>query len=256
MLSVAREEQILDDRENIIEGDAVLLVIEDDAHYARILLGLARDRGFKVIVATRGATGLSLARQFVPDAISLDIYLPDMLGWTVLNNLKSDPAMRHIPVQIFTIDEERQSALSHGAFSYLVKSPTTAGIEAALERLRDFTAPRTKRLLVVEDDDIERQSIVELLDHTDIELTAVGTGGEALAALLERPYDCVVLDLRLARYQRLRSSGEVSGRAGLARSAGRRLYRQGSFDRRRDTAQVHGQEHRPQRRSVARATSR
>ena len=197
VLSVAREEHIPDDRENIVEGDPVLLVIEDDPHQARILLGLARDTGFKVIVATRGATGLSLARQFRPDAISLDIYLPDMLGWTVLNNLKFDPAMRHIPVQIFTVDEERQSVLAHGAFSYLVKSPTTEGIEAALERLRDFTAPRTKRLLVVEDNDIERQSIVELLDHKDIELTAVATGGEALEALLDRTYDCVVLDLRL-----------------------------------------------------------
>ncbi len=108
---MAREEHIPDDREKIEEGDPVLLVIEDDPHYARILLGLARDRGFKVIVATRGATGLSLARQFLPDAISLDIYLPDMLGWTVLNNLKFDAAMRHIPVQIFTVDEERQSAL-------------------------------------------------------------------------------------------------------------------------------------------------
>ena len=105
----------------------MLLVIEDDPHYARILLGLARDKGFKVIVATRGATGLSLARQFRPDAISLDIFLPDMLGWTVLNNLKLDPATRHIPVQIITVDEERQHGLAHGAFSYLVKSPTTEG---------------------------------------------------------------------------------------------------------------------------------
>ena len=106
-------------------------------------------------MATRGATGLSLARQFRPDAISLDIYLPDMLGWTVLNNLKFDPATRHIPVQIITVDEERQSGLARGAFSYLVKSPTTEGIKSALERLRGFTAPRTKRLLVVEDNDID-----------------------------------------------------------------------------------------------------
>ena len=79
-----------------------------------------------------------------------------MLGWTVLNNLKSDPTTRHIPVQIFTVDEERQSALAHGAFSYLVKSPTTEGIEAALQRLQGLHAPSTKRLLVVEDDEIER----------------------------------------------------------------------------------------------------
>ena len=197
VLSVAREEHIPDDRESIQEGEPVLLVIEDDPHHARILLGLARDKGFKVIVTNRGATGLSLARQFRPDAITLDIYLPDMLGWTVLNNLKFDPTTRHIPVQIITVDEERQSVLARGAFSYLVKSPTTEGMVIALDRLRDFTAPRTKRLLVVEDNDIERQSIVELLGHKDIELTAVATGGEAFEALLDQSYDCVVLDLRL-----------------------------------------------------------
>jgi CheY-like chemotaxis protein/two-component sensor histidine kinase len=197
VLSVAREETIPDDRENIEEGDPVLLVIEDDPHQARILLGLARDAGYRVIVATRGGTGLSMARQFLPDAISLDIYLPDMLGWTVLNNLKFDPATRHIPVQIYTVDEERQSVLARGAYSYLVKSPTTQGIKSALDRLKDFTAPRIKRLLVVEDNEIERQSIIELLDGEDIDLTAVATGGEAIEALRDRSHDCVVLDLRL-----------------------------------------------------------
>jgi HAMP domain-containing protein/CheY-like chemotaxis protein/signal transduction histidine kinase len=197
VLSVAREEYIPDDRDNIVEGDPVLLVIEDDPHQARILLGLARDSGFKVIVATRGATGLVLARQFLPDAISLDIYLPDMLGWTVLNILKFDPATRHIPVQIFTVDEERQSVLARGAFSYLVKPSTTEGIRGSLDRLKNFTAPRTKRLLVVEDSEIERRSVIELLDAQDIELTAVASGGEAIEALRGQEYDCVVLDLLL-----------------------------------------------------------
>jgi CheY-like chemotaxis protein/signal transduction histidine kinase/HAMP domain-containing protein len=197
VLPVAREEHIEDDRDAINEGDAVLLIIEDDPHYARILLGLARDKGFKGIVATRGAMGLSLARQYHPAAISLDIFLPDMLGWTVLNNLKLDPSTRHIPVQVITLEEERQHGLSHGAFSYLVKSPTTEGLEAAFERLRDYTAARTKRLLVVEDNDIERQSIVELLGYEDIEITAVSTGKDAFDVLLDRPFDCVVLDLRL-----------------------------------------------------------
>src|SRR5262249_30149404 len=128
---VAREEPIADDRDGIVEGEPVLLVIEDDPHYARILLGLARDKGFKGIVATKGAVGLALARQYRPTAISLDIFLPDMLGWTVLNNLKLDPAMRHVPVQIVSMEEERQHGLAHGAFSYLVKSPTTTGLEAA-----------------------------------------------------------------------------------------------------------------------------
>jgi CheY-like chemotaxis protein/signal transduction histidine kinase len=197
VLSVPRVENIPDDRETIAPGDAVLLVIEDDPHQAEIILGLARDAGFKVIVATRGDTGLSLARQFRPDAISLDIYLPDMLGWTVLNNLKFDPATRHIPVQIFTVDEERQSVLARGAFSYIVKSPNTDGIRTGLNRLKDFTTSPTKHLLVVEDNEIERQSVIELLGADDINLTAVATGGEAIDALHRQPFDCVVLDLRL-----------------------------------------------------------
>ena len=191
------EEIVADDRENIAAGDSVLLIIEDDSHYARILLGLARDKGFKAIVANRGTVGLSLAREYKPTAISLDIFLPDMLGWTVLNNLKLDPATRHIPVQVITCEEERQHGLSHGAFSYLVKSSTTAGLETAFERLKDYTASRKKRLLIVEDNEIERSAIVELLDFKDIEITAVSTGAEAFDVLLDRLFDCVVLDLRL-----------------------------------------------------------
>jgi len=197
ILPVAREEHIEDDRNQIEEGDPALLIVEDDPHYARILLGLARDKGFKGVVATKGAAGLALARQFHPAAISLDIFLPDMLGWTVLNQLKRDPTTRHIPVQIVTVEEERQHGLAHGAFAYLVKSPTTEGLETAFDRIKNFTAPRTKRLLIVEDNDIERQSIVELLGYEDIEMVAVATGGDALEAMLDNAFDCVVLDLRL-----------------------------------------------------------
>ena len=166
-LAAAREEHVQDDRNDLNEGDAVLLIIEDDPHYARILLGLARDKGFKGLVANKGAMGLSLARQYKPSGISLDIFLPDMLGWTVLNQLKLDPATRHIPVQIVTLEEERQHGLAHGAFAYLVKEPTTDGLVAAFDRIKDFTVPRTKRLLIIEDNDIERQSIAELLGHDD-----------------------------------------------------------------------------------------
>ncbi len=191
------ELQIDDDRDTIQENDAVLLIIEDDPHYARVLLGLARDRGFKGLVATKGTVGLSLARQMRPTAISLDIFLPDMLGWTVLNQLKLDPETRHIPVQIITMEEERQHGLSHGAFAYLVKEPTTTGLEAAFDRIREFVAPRTKRLLVIEDNDIERAAMAELLGHDDIELVTVGTGTEAMERLRAERFDCIVLDLRL-----------------------------------------------------------
>jgi signal transduction histidine kinase/CheY-like chemotaxis protein/HAMP domain-containing protein len=197
ILPMARDEHIEDDRNDIEAGDAVFLVIEDDPHYARILQGLARDKGFKVIVAQKGLVGLSLARQFTPTAISLDIFLPDTLGWTVLNQLKLDATTRHIPVQIVSLEEERQHGLSHGAFSYLIKSPTTDSLESAIDRIKEFSVPRTRRLLVVEDSDIERMAIVALLGHDDIQIETASTAHGALELLRTQPFDCVVLDLRL-----------------------------------------------------------
>jgi CheY-like chemotaxis protein len=194
---VKSEEAIADDREEIRPGDSILLIVEDDPHYARILLGIARGQGFKGIVAQRGQQALLLAREYRPTAITLDVFLPDMLGWTVLNNLKLDDATRHIPVQMLSVEEERQHGLSHGAFSYLVKPATTGELESAMDRLRAYVAPHTKRLLVIEDNDRERASIVELLAHDDIEVEAVGTGADALALLKERAFDCCVVDLRL-----------------------------------------------------------
>jgi CheY-like chemotaxis protein len=198
VLSIAKVDEVVDDdREAIRAGDTVLLVIEDDPHYARILLGIARTKGFKVLVANRGQQGLSLAHEYLPAAISLDVFLPDMLGWTVLNNLKLDARTRHIPVQMLSVEEERQHGLSHGAFAYLVKPATTGELEGAFDKLRSYVAPHAKRLLIIEDDSTERASIVELLAHDDIEISAVATGAEALGALRERRYDCCVVDLRL-----------------------------------------------------------
>jgi len=198
VLAVAKAEEIVaDDRENVQDGDNVVLIVDDDAHYARVLLGLARDKGFKGIVANRGQVAISMAKQYRPTAITLDVFLPDMLGWTVLNNLKLDPTTRHIPVQMLSVEEERQHGLSHGAFSYLVKPATTEELEEAFERIRSYVAPHRKRLLVIEDNDIERDSIVELLQHDDIEIAAVGTGAQALKRLRAEPFDCSVVDLRL-----------------------------------------------------------
>ncbi len=198
VLSVTKvEEAVTDDREDVRDGDTVLLIIEDDPHYARILLGIARIRGFKAIVANRGQQALALAREYLPAAISLDVFLPDMLGWTVLNSLKVDPRTRHIPVQMLSVEEQRQHGLSHGAFTYLVKPATTSELEHAFDKLRSYVEPHTKRLLVIEDNNTERASIVELLGHEDIEIAGVGSGAEALEALRQRRYDCCVVDLRL-----------------------------------------------------------
>jgi CheY-like chemotaxis protein len=190
-------EQITDDRDDLQPGDPILLIVEDDPHYARVLLGLANDRGFKGIIAQRGVVALSLARQYNPTAISLDIFLPDILGWTVLNQLKRDPATRHIPVQIMTVEEERQHGLEHGAFAYMVKPITTEGLEVALDKIKEYAARKVKHLLIVEDNEAERTSVVELLRHDDVEISTAATGAEALSTLRSRPFDGVVLDLRL-----------------------------------------------------------
>jgi CheY-like chemotaxis protein/signal transduction histidine kinase/HAMP domain-containing protein len=191
------EDVATDDREDTHEGDQVLLIVEDDQNYARFLLGVARDKGFKGIVTNRGQAALTLAKEYRPTAITLDVFLPDMLGWTVLNNLKLDPATRHIPVQMLSIEEGRLHGLLHGAFSCLIKPASREDLEDALVRIKSFIAPHKKRLLVVEDKEIERQGIVELLGHDDIEIAAVGTGSAALQALGDRPFDCCVADLRL-----------------------------------------------------------
>jgi HAMP domain-containing protein/CheY-like chemotaxis protein/signal transduction histidine kinase len=190
-------EKIPDDRDNLQPDDAVLLIVEDDPHYARVLCDLSRDKGFKVLVAMRGAEALALARKFHPTAVSLDVFLPDMLGWTVLNHLKQDPATRHIPVQMLTLDEDRHHGLARGAFAFVTKPTTPEGLGDALTRIKEYSAPRRKRLLVVEDNPAEQLSIKELLGYDDIDVTVVSSGKEAVEAVKEKSFDCIVLDLRL-----------------------------------------------------------
>jgi CheY-like chemotaxis protein/signal transduction histidine kinase len=190
-------EHLPDDRENLQPDDPVLLIVEDDPHYARVLCDLSHDKGFKVLVAIRGAEALALAREFRPTAVSLDVFLPDMLGWTVLNHLKQDPATRHIPIQMLTLDEDRHHGLTRGAFSFVTKPSTPEGLEAAFARIKEYVAPRRKRLLVVEDNPAEQLSIRELLGYDDIDVSVATTGREALVVLEDEPFDCVVLDLRL-----------------------------------------------------------
>ena len=179
----------------------MLLIVEDDTHYARILLDLAHDEGFKGIVVTRGEDALDMAAAYMPTAISLDIFLPDMLGWSVMSQLKKNPKTRHIPVQIVTLDEDRQHALARGAFSFVPKPTTADGVRLALSKVKAYVRPRRKRLLIVEDNPAEQLSITSLLEHTDIEIVSVDTAPARLSLLTpcrqQGQVDCVVLDLRL-----------------------------------------------------------
>jgi CheY-like chemotaxis protein/signal transduction histidine kinase/HAMP domain-containing protein len=190
-------EQIADDRNGLQPDDAVLLIVEDDPHYGRVLCDLARDKGFKVLVAATGSDALALVKEYHPTAVSLDVFLPDMLGWTVLNHLKQDPETRHIPVQMLTLDEDRHHGLARGAFAFVTKPTTPDELESALSRIKEYSSPRRKRLLIVEDNPGEQLGISELLGHDDIEIAVVSTGEEALESVSKEKFDCVVLDLRL-----------------------------------------------------------
>jgi CheY-like chemotaxis protein len=210
------QDRIPDDRDKLKAGDNVLLIVEDDLHYARILCDLARDTGFKVLMASSGAEALSLAREYQPTGVSLDVFLPDMLGWTVLNHLKQNPATRHIPVQMLTLDDDRRHGLSRGAFAFLTKPTDRSSLEAAFSKIKDYAAPRRKRLLVVEDDPSEQFSIRELLGSDDIEVQVASTGSEALDVVREQSFDCMVLDLRLPDMSGFEVLEKLSGQGSSA----------------------------------------
>ena len=210
-----QEARIEDDRNALQEGDAVLLIVEDDPHYARVLCDLSRDKGFKVLVAMTGTEALALAREYHPTAISLDVMLPDMLGWTVLNHLKQDPKTRHIPVQMLTLDEDRHHGLSRGAFAFVTKPTSTDELNSALARIREYSQPRRKRLLVVEDNPAEQLSTRELLWHEDIDIDVIDSGSAALEALKRDIYDCIVLDLHLPDMSGFDVLEQIKGNARL-----------------------------------------
>jgi HAMP domain-containing protein/CheY-like chemotaxis protein/signal transduction histidine kinase len=193
----AIEQTVPDDRGSIEADDRVLLVVEDDMAFARILADLARDKGFKAIVATRGTDALALARKYEPDAITLDLALPDMDGWTVLDRLKHDRDTRHIPVHIIS-GSEGNRGLRLGAFAHLEKPVTKEALDDAFGKIRGFVERRHKSLLIVEDNETQRNAIVDLIGDSDVDITAVGTGNEALEALKNNEFDCMVLDLGLA----------------------------------------------------------
>jgi CheY-like chemotaxis protein len=191
-----------DDRAVIEEGDRVLLVIGADAALSATAADLGRARGFRVIVGTRGDAGLALARQYRPDAIVLDTQLPGIDGLAVLDELKRIPQTRHIPVHIISASGQRQSALSAGAIAYLEKPVSPDDLGLALNRIVQFIERSVRRVLVVEDDERELDSIMELVGGNGdarIEVVGVGSSEEAQAALEAQHFDCMVLDLKLPR---------------------------------------------------------
>lgn len=188
---------IEDDREAIATEDKVLLIIEDDVVFAKILLEMSRNHGFKGLVAIQGDEGLRLVHKYLPDAIILDIQLPVMDGWSILNELKSDAKTRHIPVHVISVVDDVKQGLMMGAIAYLRKPSSREHLERAFTYIESYTEKSLKHLLIVEDDEIQQKSIIELIGHDDVAITAVSTGAEALDELRMKHYDCMVLDLML-----------------------------------------------------------
>jgi len=199
-LSPARSAELTrieDDVNTITEGDKTLLIIEDDVKFAHILMDMARGRGFKALVALQGDTGLEMAREYLPDAIILDIQLPVMDGWTILGELKSSSVTRHIPVHVITVVDDMKQGLMMGAIAYLKKPSSKDSLDKAFSHIESYMENQLKRLLIVEDDETQRKAIIELIGHDDVAITAVSTGQEALNELHSQRYDCMVLDLML-----------------------------------------------------------
>ncbi len=192
---LAEDLVVEDDRNNIKPGDPVLLVIEDDVTFARILVDMAHSNNLKAVVALRGATALSLAREFNPGAVTLDISLPDMVGWTILDRLKHDPATRHIPVHVISGDENRRRGLALGAMTYLQKSVGTS-IDEAFTAIQQSMDRGIKKLLVVGEGAL-RDDLKSVIGGEDIQIITAPSGEAALSVLENERADAIVLGAHL-----------------------------------------------------------
>jgi CheY-like chemotaxis protein/nitrogen-specific signal transduction histidine kinase len=191
------ESAVADDRGSLQEGDHILLIVEYDLNFARILLDESRDHGFKGIVASTGEAAMALAIRFNPDGITLDLQMPYMEGWTVLDRLKHDSKTRHIPVYVLSALSQQQRALRQGAFGYIEKPATREVLGVAFNEIKDFIERSTKSLLVVDHDQSQRNMIMELISDSDVECTGVGSAAEAVERLQSQHFDCIVIDPNL-----------------------------------------------------------
>jgi CheY-like chemotaxis protein len=186
-----------DDRDSVRTDDRAVLIIEDDPVFAMQVLEVARTHGFKGVVATRGSDALQLARKISFSAITLDIMLPDIDGRRVLYRLKDDPFTRHIPVMILSATDTDDAGLKYGALSHISKPVQQSRLADAFIALKTFIERPVKNLLLVEDNEVQRNSTIELIGNSDVHTFAVATGQEGLDLLKRETFDCVVLDLGL-----------------------------------------------------------
>ena len=194
--AVARIADIVaDDRDKLVDGDACILVVDDDSKFGRILVSRCHDHGFKCVVASTGEDGLALARRLMPHAVLLDIGLPGIDGWQVLRALKDDPRTRHIPVHVISAEEPSTRAARQGAIGHAGKPTSSEMLDAAFSKIADMTSRKDKRVLVVESDVAARKAVVALLARPDVRVDEVGSAREAIEAIGREHYDCMVIDV-------------------------------------------------------------
>ncbi len=192
------QKKVDDDRDSIMPKDETILVIEDDEAFAKIVRDISRKRGFKCLVAEDGRVGLELAKRYRPTGIVLDVGLPQMDGWTVMEQLKQQPETRHIPVHFMSATDSGQRGLEMGAVGYFTKPVSKEQIESAFERIRHFSTSSNRRVLLVDDDQGTRKAVTVLLENANVEIIAEKTGEGALARLESgEQFDCMILDLGL-----------------------------------------------------------
>ncbi len=226
LISLAREPQdeggarvqmaVSDDRVEITPEDLVLLIIEDDSSFARILVDIAHEQGFKCLVSQHGEEALMTARKYRPSAVTLDLTLPGMHGYAVLDRLKHDPSTRHIPVQIISVIDDLRRVLKLGAFGHATKPVNREKLVESVIGLKDFVSRKVKRLLLVEDDETLQMSIKELIGGSDIEITSVAGGEDALNILATESFDCAIVDLMLPDMEWSELISRIKQNSGLA----------------------------------------
>src|SRR6476469_3649261 len=186
--------EIGDDRDDIRPGDRVLLIVENDAGFARFLLDAAREKGFKGLVTSRGAAALTLTREHNPDVITLDIHLPDIDGWRVLERLKRDPVTRHIPICVISTDDARDRAFEQGSFAFLAKPIQSKDVlDGLLDRMVQTMNSARRRVMVADPALASEVASATRLGGNDIEIVTAPDLGAAAQAALKQEADCLVL---------------------------------------------------------------
>ncbi|OIQ99229.1 autoinducer 2 sensor kinase/phosphatase LuxQ [mine drainage metagenome] len=206
-----------DDRERLAPGDKCILIIEDDLNFAKILQDMVVERGFAVLVAADGESGIALADRYLPSAVVLDVMLPHIDGWGVMRALKDNPRTRHLPVHFITCLEDRQKAMAMGAIGFVTKPLSAEQLNEVFQSIETSLAKSVRRLLIVEDDGDEAKSMRALLEERDVDITVAASGNDAIALLATQAFDCMVLDLGLSDISGFELLEQLQGMEGARR---------------------------------------